>query len=168
MMLDMDMTLTLVSGYNVTLRHAVIKRWRELESFVRTEPVRALAVEANILSPVQQAKIEAYDQVMAVNDTNITLREFAKMYGIAPVAFNELLVSWGYIFKQGGRYQPKAGYSKTNGNKDYFYFETKMIAVNGTARSGMWVTPQGVAKIGKVLMEAGFQKRVAGQMISSL
>lgn len=36
--LPYDETITLVSGYNVQMRHAIVKRWRELETKVAPTP----------------------------------------------------------------------------------------------------------------------------------
>ncbi|MEA8782134.1 Rha family transcriptional regulator [Klebsiella aerogenes] len=37
--LPKDLCLTLVTGYNVALRHAIVQRWEELEREISPEPV---------------------------------------------------------------------------------------------------------------------------------
>jgi phage regulator Rha-like protein len=49
--LDQELTITLISGYNAKLRHAIVKRWVELEK-------QASAVKATRLDGKQVRKIE--------------------------------------------------------------------------------------------------------------
>ena len=42
--LNKELTLTLVSGYNVKMRHAIIKRWQELETESLMEMIDRLAI----------------------------------------------------------------------------------------------------------------------------
>ncbi len=50
--LPKDLTLTLVSGYNVTLRHRIVTRWMELEEQAKP-PVPTVSSDPLDLLPVQ-------------------------------------------------------------------------------------------------------------------
>jgi len=105
-LLDKELTTCLVSGYNVQLRMAIIKRWTELEqqalmmnrpSYMIEDPVERAKkwieettakqvietklVEATKVIEVQAPKAEVFDAVLDKSRT-YTIREFAQRTGV--------------------------------------------------------------------------------------
>ena len=63
--LDKEMSLTLVAGYNVKLRHKIIKRWQELENQlsgiqpqIRQQPIAALPTAKELAQMVIKSEVE--------------------------------------------------------------------------------------------------------------
>lgn len=104
--LDKDLSICLVSGYNVQLRMAIIKRWNELEaqvlemvrpSYMIEDPIERAkkwieeatakqAIETKLLEAVQVIEIQApkaevFDAVLDKIRT-YTIREFAQRTGV--------------------------------------------------------------------------------------
>ena len=92
--LDKDLTLTLVSGYSIKLRHAIIQRLDELERAsqprmprTRTEAIEMMLEQSRMLDH-QQAYIEEtkhdveFAQVVSSSKEGKKLEEFAKVVGI--------------------------------------------------------------------------------------
>lgn len=104
--LDKDLSICLVSGYNVQLRMAIIKRWNELEaqvleavrpSYMIEDPVARAKkwieeqkvkqaienklVEAVQVIEIQAPKAEVFDAVLDKSRT-YTIREFAQRTGV--------------------------------------------------------------------------------------
>ncbi len=57
--LPKDMTLTLISGYSVPLRHRIVTRWMELEEKQQPVALPRTFAEALRLAAEQQEKLEA-------------------------------------------------------------------------------------------------------------
>lgn len=92
--LPKDLALTLVSGYNIKLRHAIVKRLDELERAskpqlprTRTEALEMLLEQSRMLDH-QQAYIEEtkddveFAQAVSSSKTGVNLEVFAKSVGI--------------------------------------------------------------------------------------
>jgi len=63
-LLDKNLTLTLVSGYSTILRHAIIKRWQELEANLLKEAEE----ERQRVRARQQARLENPEMTQAIKD----------------------------------------------------------------------------------------------------
>lgn len=101
--LDYEMTMTLITGYSVRLRNAVIKRWQELErpqhSELPTDYVSALEhllastkreQEASRQLALAAPKVDFADRVSNGKGT-MTRRNAAKCLQHPPMAFNQWL-----------------------------------------------------------------------------
>jgi len=55
--LDKELTLTLVSGYNIKMRHRIIKRWQELEGDGSKELTEIERAEKNALLALEHVRI---------------------------------------------------------------------------------------------------------------
>lgn len=131
-LLDEELTMTLVTGYNIVLRNRVIKRWKELElqasqpqkptELSRMEILQiamesekeniALRGELAIAAP----KAQALDTIADTSQT-YCLRECAKTIGIKESELIDLLLLKKWIYrepssspKKNGKLQPYAQY----------------------------------------------------------
>ena len=126
-LLDEELTMTLVTGYNIVLRNRVIKRWKELET-QNTQPAELsrmdliqLALQAeqeNIVLRTQVAVLEPKAQALdVIADTTNTycIRECAKTIGIKESDLIKLLIDKKWVYRDSDRkLQPHAQYV-TNG-----------------------------------------------------
>ncbi len=101
-LLPKDLTLTLVSGYNIKLRHAIIKRLDELEREsclqlprTRTEAIEMMLEQSRMLDH-QQAYIEEtkhdveFAQAVSTSKSGVNLEVFGKSVGIG----RNILFAW--------------------------------------------------------------------------
>ncbi|WP_325079307.1 Rha family transcriptional regulator [Klebsiella aerogenes] len=65
--LPKDLTLTLVTGYNVAMRHAIVQRWEELEREISPEPIVPLTYKEALVQLL--AKEEVIEQQQAQIDS---------------------------------------------------------------------------------------------------
>lgn len=67
--LDKELTLTLITGYSIKLRHAIIKRWEEME-----KALTFISEEATSLEEAQQIAISALTlrDILRKNHLNVT------------------------------------------------------------------------------------------------
>lgn len=125
-LLDEELTMTLVTGYNIVLRNRVIKRWQELEqrsAFDITNPahlLQAIEVQAKLnieLSEkvaVLEPKAKGLDRI--ANSTNVLgIREAAKALQIGQNKLTQYLLDHKVIYRdQFGKIQ---AYQKSIDNK---------------------------------------------------
>lgn len=141
--LTKDLTLTLVAGYNVKMRHAIIKRWEELESKSKialpdfSNPVaaaRAWADEVEAKQLVQQQlaiaapKAAFVDKYVESSSGSKGFRQVCKLLGAKEPEFRAFLHDEKIMYKLGGewvpfsqhldagRFEVKAGTSDTTGH----------------------------------------------------
>lgn len=127
-MLPRDLVETLITGYSIKLRHAVLNRWRELEAQV-AQPVVALPdftnpaeaarawaeqFEAKQLAEKQIAvlapKAEALDTIADTSNT-YNIRECAKNIGIREKDLIQLLIDKKWVYRDSAqKLQPHAQY----------------------------------------------------------
>lgn len=127
-MLPRDLVETLITGYSIKLRHAVLNRWRELEAqFAQpivalpdfTNPAEAARAwaeqfEAKQLAEKQIAvlapKAEALDTIADTTNT-YCIRECAKNIGIREKDLIQLLIDKKWVYRDADRkLQPYAQY----------------------------------------------------------
>ena len=123
-LLDEELTMTLVTGYNIVLRNRVIKRWKELEDkaskpveLSRMELIQlALAAEQEnqalkdhvaVIAP----KAQALDTIAGTSNT-YCIRECAKTIGIKESELIQLLIDKKWIYRDASKkLQPMAQYA---------------------------------------------------------
>lgn len=120
--LSRDLVETLITGYNIKLRHAVLNRLRELEDLAKqpvdlsnpqmlraallgyTEKVIELEHKVEILEPKAKAL-----EVIASTTGTYNIRECAKAIGIGERKLVSLLLGKGWCYREeSGRLQPYA------------------------------------------------------------
>ena len=152
--LNKDLTLTLVAGYNVKLRLAIIKRWQELEATVAFTLPKTFG-EALRLAAEQQEKIEqqqaqlliaapkvAYVDTFVDHGVNKNITAVAKDLGVSGKKLGLWLRYNKFAFRQKGKmmwYQPfmDSGYGVHKS------FNTKTEDKNGTSGTQALLTPKG-------------------------
>lgn len=110
-LLNKDMTLTLVSGYNVRMRHAIITRWQELENQQVKLPSNYIeALESLLESEKQkqalqieltnaQPKINHYNKVVERSNLVNATQIGAKLGGMSAIVLNRHLDELGVYNK---------------------------------------------------------------------
>lgn len=113
--LPKDLTITLVSGYSVAMRHRIVTRWQELEAEAAdpvkalndpsklrqvllgyTEKVLALEHQVEELAP----KAEALDRLETGSDGSFCLTDAAKALQVPPRKFVARLQQMGWIYRR--------------------------------------------------------------------
>jgi len=150
-----DLTLTLVSGYSVQMRHRIIRRWKELEACIApvalpdfTDPVAAARAWADATEQKQIAqqalllaapKVEFVDRYVDATGTQ-TFRQVSKLFQAKEPAFRAFLAARRILYQIGGAWTPYAEHI------DAGRFVVKAgSADNGHAFSTTRFTPKGVA-----------------------
>ena len=123
-LLDEELTMTLVTGYNIVLRNRVIKRWKELEDkaskpveLSRMELIQlALAAEQENQAlkdhvAVLEPKAQALDTIADTSNT-YCIRECAKTIGIKESELIQLLIDKKWVYRDASKkLQPMAQYT---------------------------------------------------------
>lgn len=103
--LDKENTLILVSGYNVKIRQAIIRRWQELENqqqFTIPQTYGEALIECGRLALEVEAQTKRIDKLIHT-DNSYTTTHIAKEAGFKSAnELNRALASAGYIYKQRG------------------------------------------------------------------
>jgi phage antirepressor YoqD-like protein len=150
---DKELTLTLISGYSILLRHKIVKRMEELEAMqVQVHKVPQTLSEALRLAADQQdtivaqaAQLEAqapsvaYVENFVKCDGLIGIREAAKSLGLQQNAFVQMLVAAKIMFRENGHLQAYATDIEAN------RFAVKVTKdLSGKARSQTMLTAKGI------------------------
>ena len=155
--LDREHTLTLITGYDVKCRHAINKRWLELETKGAKLPttfaqaLRLLADEteakeaALLLVDSRDKTIKAKDEIiLASNEASVKagemlIREFTKSVDIIDLGekqFYQWMRDQGFIMESREPYQP---YVK----RGFFTWKPTEVKHGGEYRYTLRVTPRG-------------------------
>lgn len=109
-LMNQELTMTLVSGYNVKLRNAIVKRWQELESKSQnqspTPKIPANFAEALQLAADQAKQLELAAPKVAFVDNLVdrknlmTATQVASKHGMSAVKLNRVLDEVGGVYNK--------------------------------------------------------------------
>lgn len=154
-LMDQEYSLLLVSGYKVSLRQSIIKRWQELESADQTPAAalpdfsnpaaaaRAWAEQYEISTAAQEQlqlaapKVEYHDKVLSSSNGLLTT-EIAADFNMSAIKLNRLLKDLKVQRKVGGRWVLTAAMLGKN-----YTTEDTFIDENGKSRHSMRWTELG-------------------------
>ncbi|HHY0435692.1 TPA: phage antirepressor KilAC domain-containing protein [Vibrio parahaemolyticus] len=170
--LNRDLTLTLVSGYSIKLRHAIIKRLDELEKQSKPQIPQTYA-DALLLAATQAKELEEKNQALAIAapkaefadaiagaDKGVKLGQFAKTVGLGPVTIFRVLRELKIFMSRGDSYNlPYQDYVE----RGYFTVKQGTYETNSQTRIShtALITGKGEIWLRKKLLETGHLKAVA-------
>lgn len=170
--LNRELTLTLVSGYNIKLRHSIIKRWDELESTGKPS-IPATYAEALQLAANQAKELEEKNQALAIAapkaefadaiagaDKGVKLGQFAKTVGLGPVTIFRVLRELKIFMSRRDSYNlPYQEFVE----RGYFTVKQGTYETNSQTRIShtALITGKGEIWLRKKLLETGHLKAVA-------
>ena len=162
--LDKELTFTLIAGYNVKLRNAIVKRWQELEAAKQpqlpTDYITALEHlleakknEQKLLTTIteQKPKVEFVDNFVDSSGLK-TFRQVAKVLGINERKFREFLKSEKIMYQQGSSWLPYAEHLNAK------RFENKTGESGGHTFISSYFTPKGEVWIAGLLKDKNLIK----------
>ena len=145
-LLDEELTMTLVTGYNIVLRNRVIKRWKELESRELSKmEILQMALESEHQKLILQSQLDAQAPKVAFVDKyvagngNKTFRQVAKLLGANERAFRDFLEKEEIMYKLNGEWTAYQNHV----NAKRFYSNTG-VSESGHAFTRSLFTPKGV------------------------
>ncbi len=103
-LLDEELTMTLVTGYNIVLRNRVIKRWKELENYTKSEVTQfqiptslseALQLAADQAKKIEfdKPKVDYYEKIVE-RDALLNATQVAQKIGLSAITMNKFLDSF--------------------------------------------------------------------------
>lgn len=156
-----DLTITLVSGYSVQMRHRIVRRWQELEAgaapAIPQTYAAALRLAAEQAERIEQQaaalalaapKVEFVDRYMDATGTQ-TFRQVAKLLGAKEPSFRAFLAARRIMYQISGTWTPYAEHIEAG----RFVVKTGS-ADNGHAFSAARFTPKGVAWVSGLWRES--------------
>lgn len=173
--LNKEQSLTLVSGYSVKMRSAIIKRWLELEesaskSNLPTSFAEALRLAADLeeqrvllLQENQKKEAKLLEQQPSVDfcnnyvqaQGNLSFRALAKVLGVKEKDFRQWMEDEKINYKNGSGDWLAYSYVLNQG-----YVHHKTIIVNGNIqKTQMQFTPKGIEWIGKKVLKSNLVRR---------
>ena len=162
-LLDEELTMTLVTGYNIVLRNRVIKRWKELESRELSKmEILQMALESEQQKLVLQAQLELQAPKVAFVDKyvestgNKTFRQVAKLLQIKEPTFREFLKKNKIMYQLNGEW---AAYSNHT-DAGRFYVKTG-ASDSGHAFNQVLFTPKGIEWIAAELAKSNVREVMA-------
>lgn len=168
-LLNKNLSITLMTGYDVNARHKINVRWQELEAQVAKpiDPMKLLAdphalrnalltysekvIELEQQVEVMQPTVEAFDRI-ATADGSLCLTDAAKTLQKEPHKFNKWLNLNDWIYKRNGSKHWVAYQDKIKAG--YLEHKVKDIQLpDGTIKitEQVRVTPKGLTKLSKLL-----------------
>ena len=157
-LLDEELTMTLVTGYNIVLRNRVIKRWKELEQQpdlnnpVQLRDLLLGYAEQNIqLASENQTLTKAIENITAT-ENGVKFQQACKILNVKQADLAKWLRAKGW-----DRYINKSRAS-THYSQERGYCETKFEEVDGVKPSGepynytkieFFILPKGMAVLAK-------------------
>ena len=177
--LNKELTLCLISGYNVKMRMAIIKRWQELEEREKNgygklpdfnNPVIAARAWADEVEQkmIAQQKVEELsgenlelkkdllaNEVLKHDSTSVTLGLFAKMYGCSKLGRNKLfalLKEWKALLKDNSPSDAMIHCGKMDIKTSEFLKRDGNIVINKQPL----LTKKGVVALTKKLIKNGY------------
>jgi phage antirepressor YoqD-like protein len=150
-MLPKELTITLVSGYSVVMRHRIVTRWQELEAGAApklpqtfAEALRLAAEQAEQIEQQAQAlalaapKVEFVDRYVTADSGAKGLREVCKILRANERHFTAFLNARQIMYRLGGHLVPYAPHI------DAGRFIVKTGEAHGHAFTTAKFTPKGV------------------------
>lgn len=169
--LPKDLTLTLISGYNVKLRKRIIDRWMVLEAAPRqpdlSDPVLLVQLltehaskrieaerRADMAERAVEAvkpKLEAHDRIAAA-DGSLNITEAAKALQVRPKELFDFLARNGWTYKRPGSAN-WLGYQTHTSNGDLEHKVTTVLRPDGSEKVAeqVRITPKGLTKLAKLM-----------------
>jgi phage regulator Rha-like protein len=147
--LDDEMFMTLVSGYNVKLRNALVKVWQD-KKISTNKPQTTLQLLKLAVSELEEAEQKLLEQKPKVelaeryldNGINTNISTTAKPLGLKVSDLKQLLYT-KYIFQQRGNDVPYSQY------QDWFVLKP-YVAFNGHKGLQLLITPEGFYKLSQI------------------
>ena len=162
-LLDEELTMTLVTGYNIVLRNRVIKRWKELENRELSKmEILQMALESEQQKLVLQTQLELQAPKVAFVDKyvestgNKTFRQVAKLLQIKEPTFREFLKKNKIMYQLNGEW---AAYSNHT-DAGRFYVKTG-VSNSGHAFNQVLFTPKGIEWIAAELAKSNVREVMA-------
>jgi phage antirepressor YoqD-like protein len=155
--LDHDLTMLLLTGYDVKARLIVIQRWKELEQqaskpktqleLAREQVVLLEQIEQQQALIQQQApKAEFHDRFVRADGLH-NVRQTAKVLEVPEKEFVQRCIDSGVLYRTNGKLTGYEKWVKAG------YLAHKEDEINGKARPQVFFTPKGLAWIGKRIIK---------------
>lgn len=160
--LDKELTYTLIAGYKVKLRNAIVKRWLELEQqtqpHIPTTLSEALRLAAEKAERVEllEPKAAALDAISQSQD-DLGVRDAGRELGIGQTRLASLLIERRWACREGSRSKLKAAhYGLSSG---YVRFVTRCYTDPHTGEDRlsdvMVLTRKGLTRMAEILAKEG-------------
>ena len=169
--LSKDLTITLVSGYSVVMRHRIITRWQELEAQQQAQP--AFTLPTNFLEALEclvaaekdkialttqveemQPTVAAYDRLASAVNT-MTMTDAAKQLNMNPQKLVKWMASNNWIYKpQGNKKSSMAFQPRLDAGLMMHITDTVERDGQVSTYSRAHVTAKGLATISKQIEKA--------------
>lgn len=166
-LLPKDLTLTLVSGYDIQLRHRIVKRMEEIEAAIApggfrvpqtmSEALRLAADQtdradkAEATLAIAQPKADALDRISA-SEGSMTFTQAAKLLGVKQDTMTRWMHANSWVYRQNGSW---VAYSQHIQNGRLEYKEASYTDSSGIkcARPYCHITPKGLAKLATIFSQ---------------
>ena len=171
-LLDEELSMTLVTGYNIVLRNRVIKRWKELEqSLDLNNPMQLRNLllgyaEKNIQLQQQVAILEpkatALDQI-ADTSSSFCIRDAAKTVGVSEKKFIQFLLDQNWVYRSKDGRNTLCAYSKRLAQKVMSEKVTRVIETSKGPEvfTQARITSKGLTRLAAMVRQAGLVEGVA-------